>query len=98
MYANKASEPLPAAGSAAILDRLEMERRIGGDRQLLHELMGIFEKEYPLLVTELRTGLVSGALPRVQRVAHTLKGMVSIFGGTALYQAANHFSSAGPDR
>ena len=55
MYANAPAEAVPAAEQdATIIDRVEMERRIGGDGQLLRELVDIFERDCPPMLAEPR--------------------------------------------
>ena len=50
LYANSSSEPALVAADDGVIDQAEMERRIGGDGQLLCELLDIFERDYPPLV------------------------------------------------
>jgi PAS domain S-box-containing protein len=90
--ATSAADPKPAATPAPapqeVLDREDMERRVGGDRELLRQLLELFDVEYPKLLSEMRDGLSAGSLPRVQRAAHTMKGMLGTLGGKASYEEA----------
>ncbi len=67
LYANSSSAP--AAGQlwddAAVLDRAEMERRIGGDGQLLRELLDIFVRDCPPMVAEIRAAIADARPCRV---------------------------------
>lgn len=66
------------------------------DRELLAELVGIFLQDYPERLTELREALIHGDAPRVQRVAHGLKGAVAGFGAKQakeLARVAEHLST-----
>ncbi len=53
-----------------LLDRLDQ------DRELLLELLGLFQTELPGLYMELRAALDLGAMTRVRVASHTLKGML----------------------
>jgi CheY-like chemotaxis protein len=70
------------------LDREEMDRRVGGDQELLRELIVLFAGECPRLLGEIDTGLTAGDLPRVHRAAHSLKGMIATVGGKSAYAEA----------
>ena len=72
----------------AVLDRAEMERRIGGDRKLLRRLADVFAVECPRLLSELRAAAAAADAPRIRLAAHTLKGMVGTLGGMAAYREA----------
>ena len=69
--------------------------RVGGDRELLKELMETYRAESPQWLADIR-----GAIPRsdaaaLRRAAHTLKGAVSIFGAVNAVNAAQHLEQMG---
>ena len=53
--------------------------RVGGDRELLREIIGIFFGECPGWLTQIREGVEKGDADAFQRAAHTLNGSVSTF-------------------
>jgi two-component system sensor histidine kinase/response regulator len=53
---------------------------VGGDRELLKDLLQTFLEECPLLMSQLREAMVRGDTPVFQRTAHTLKGATSSLG------------------
>jgi two-component system sensor histidine kinase/response regulator len=81
-----ASEPqLPAEEAfnlAAALQRLE------GDRELLAELVRLFEQESVQLLAEMHEALAQHNSHALQRAAHTLKGSVGNFCAAQAYAAA----------
>ncbi len=55
-------------------------RNVGGDMEMLREIIDLFFQECPVWLTAIREGLKTGDAAIVHRVAHTLKGGVSTFG------------------
>jgi two-component system sensor histidine kinase/response regulator len=58
--------------------------RLGGDEELLQELVRVFVDEWPRWRQELTDAIAGGDLPRVRRLGHTVKGALGHF---ALKQA-----------
>jgi two-component system, sensor histidine kinase and response regulator len=71
-----------------VLDEAAALERIGGDRQLLGEIAGLFLQEYPELLGTMRMALASGDAKELERAAHSLKGSASNFGAYACVEAA----------
>lgn len=69
--------------------------RVGGDRELLAELAGMFEEEYPVLLDGVRTGLRSANGTAVNAAAHQLKGLLAQFGADRARDAAYRVETAG---
>jgi two-component system, sensor histidine kinase and response regulator len=67
---------------AAALDRL------GGDRDLYDELVGVFKEEYPNIEAELRRAVESRDAKTLERSAHTLKGSSANLGAVGVSNAA----------
>ena len=63
-------------------------RWLGGDRQLLLELVGIFVDEGPKRLAALRASMTAVDLQQVERVAHSLKGSAAILGAQRLQATA----------
>jgi two-component system sensor histidine kinase/response regulator len=70
-----------------VLDFSASLRRLGGDKHLLQELIKFFLEDFPGLVRAGRTGLTKGDWPRVQRAAHSLKGLAANFTAEPAVQA-----------
>jgi PAS domain S-box-containing protein len=77
-----------AAAGAQPLDREAALGRVGGNRDLLRQLVGVFREDCSRLIPDLRAALAAGAAAEVRRAAHTLKGMVAFFGAAAATGAA----------
>ena len=53
---------------------------VGGDRELLAELVTVFLQDYPRLKSEAQQAIAQGDHSRLERAAHTLKGRLAFFG------------------
>jgi PAS domain S-box-containing protein len=62
--------------------------RVGGDADLLKELLGMFLEEYPRLLSQIREGLGGHDAASVSSAAHQLKGLLAQFGAETARQAA----------
>jgi HPt (histidine-containing phosphotransfer) domain-containing protein len=67
--------------------------RIGGDRELLAELVAIFGQECPLLIGEMREALARRDSRVLERAAHSLKGAVGNFGAQSAFAAARELEA-----
>ena len=74
-----------------------MLARVGGDRELLRELLAIFRQESPRLLGLIRQSLRGGDAKGVEHAAHTLRGSVGSFGATTASQLALALEIAGRD-
>jgi PAS domain S-box-containing protein len=75
------SEPPPVRST--ILDRQAALAHVGGDNQLLQELVALFLKECPVWLDEIRGAVASADAPRLMRVSHSLKSSLNLFGAHA---------------
>jgi len=88
------AELLPAAlvervdDAPMVLDRGEALGHVGGDPELLRELIEVFLQDCPRMTREAREALQSGDALKLKRAAHSLKGAVGILGGKAAFDAA----------
>jgi signal transduction histidine kinase/CheY-like chemotaxis protein len=78
------TEPTPSTESEKsdaidILDERELLSGIADDRQLLREIVEVFQAESPALLAELRAAISQGSAECVRRCAHTLKGSIASF-------------------
>ncbi len=70
---------------------------VGGDRQLLQELIRLFLDECPRLMLQLRESLVRRDIRAFQRAAHTLKGAMNSLGIKPAARQAGQLELLGPD-
>ncbi|MGH7225115.1 MAG: response regulator, partial [Gemmataceae bacterium] len=71
-----------------VLDRDEIHERVGGDMDLLRELIELFLTDCPRLWQNIRDALAQGDAHKLSRAAHTLKGSIGNFGAHAACEAA----------
>ncbi len=69
-------------------DRDVVMNRVGGDRDLLNEVVQLFLADAPILVAQVRKAIGGGDAPALERAAHTLKGLVANFSVTAAVAAS----------
>lgn len=62
--------------------------RVGGDEELLDEIVELYLGEYPGLLEQLHTAVSNGDANQVFRSAHTLKGSLSTIGAEAAQESA----------
>jgi HPt (histidine-containing phosphotransfer) domain-containing protein len=62
--------------------------RLGGDRQLFGEILDIFLEDSPAFLRQAMDSLAAGDAPRLERAAHTLKGLSSNFAAASTVAAA----------
>ena len=65
-----------------------LHEQVGGDPDLLREIVALFLDDSPRLLGEIRGAAVTGDVDRLMRAAHTLKGSASNFGACELMEAA----------
>jgi len=83
--ATREKETLP---TPAVIDRAEALERVGGDLELLCELIEVFLQDYPRMIEEVIEGLCAADVLKVKRGAHSIKGAVGILGGKAAFECA----------
>jgi len=81
----------PAIDPEAALARVE------GDRELLHEIIGLFLDEAPVRMGEIRVAISDRNGNALERAAHSLKGSVGYFNAPRAYEAALRLESIGRD-
>ena len=67
--------------------------RVGGDVDLLQEIIRLFLEECPQLMDKIRVALADGDAGQMQMAAHTLRGSVSNFGASAAVEAARQLEA-----
>ena len=83
----------PPTAEEEVLDRDDMEQRVGGDRDILLRLLELFHVEYPRVLAEVRAALTAGDAPRLRLAVHCLKGMVGTLGGRAAFEEAGRLET-----
>lgn len=71
-----------------VFDREAALARLGNDRTLFAEMVEFFFNDSPGLVRQIREGVERADAKLVERAAHSLKGMVSMFDASRVVAAA----------
>jgi two-component system, sensor histidine kinase and response regulator len=69
--------------------------RVGGDPQLLAEIIALFQHDAVQQLAAIRTAIERGDGPGLQRAAHTLAGSVGCFGASQVVQTARTLEAMG---
>jgi HPt (histidine-containing phosphotransfer) domain-containing protein len=69
--------------------------RVGGDEDLLHEIVGLYLAEYPALLEQIQSAVKTGDARELYRSAHTLKGSLGAVGAEAAQHRAFELESSG---
>lgn len=76
-----------------VWDRADVLNRVDNDRELLHEILGIFKEDFPPTLAALKSAVQSADLKAASARSHKLKGMLSNLGGVAAAAAASRLES-----
>lgn len=85
-------------GTAGALDKTAVLDRVGGDVELLKEIVDLFLETCPGLLEEIREALRKGDPESMEKAAHSLKGSVSNFGAESAAAAALRIERMGRSR
>jgi CheY-like chemotaxis protein/HPt (histidine-containing phosphotransfer) domain-containing protein len=77
------------------LDYRGTMRRLGGNQQLFYDLTRFFLEDAPVVLAELGTSLDANDAKRVERAAHSLKGLVANFGAKEATSLAGDLQRCG---
>lgn len=77
------------------LDESVALSRVGGDVELLREVVGLFLDDYPHSLEMIREAVARGDQSSLERHAHSLKGSVSTFGAQEAFEAAQELEKQG---
>ncbi len=92
---------VPASGTPAeheagpVFNHAAALERAGGDESFLAELVGLFLKDCPRLLGEIRAALERQDAVGLKRAAHTLKGSAGNFEARAVCEAARALEEVG---
>ncbi len=81
--------------AAGVVDWGVALQRVGGDHELLRELVAVYLDEYPRWLTELHGVVARQEAIGLQRLAHTIKGCMGQFGAEAAFSAAQRLEMMG---
>lgn len=79
----------------SILDLHGTMQRLGGDLALLREFVVVFDEDSPGLMHTLHAAIIAGDGGKVERAAHSLRGLAANFGAQAVVDAASQLEKAG---
>jgi two-component system sensor histidine kinase/response regulator len=82
------SKPFSVEEQLHRLDESVALSRVGGDVELLREVIGLFLDDYPQSLDMIRDAVARGDQSSLERHAHSLKGSVSTFGAQEAFEAA----------
>ena len=72
--------------------------RVGGDPELLREIVELFLNDYPQALERIRHAIAAHDPSGVEHHAHSLKGSVSTFGAKEAFEAALALEKKGRSR
>jgi two-component system sensor histidine kinase/response regulator len=88
-------ERAPAEPVEPAVNAPDVLARVGGDRELLAEVIAIFREQAPRMVADLRRATESGDAKALERSAHTLRGSVVSLGAKPAADEANALETMG---
>jgi HPt (histidine-containing phosphotransfer) domain-containing protein len=92
---NTESKPFSMEQQLHQLDESVALSRVGGDVELLREVVGLFLDDYPQSLDLIRDAVARGDQSGLERHAHSLKGSVSTFGAQEAFDAAQVLEKQG---
>lgn len=72
----------------------EALNRLNGDKSLLLDLIGFYLEDYPMLLTNIASGMEQANFKEIERGAHSLKGLVANFSAFTAQEAASELETA----
>jgi PAS domain S-box-containing protein len=88
MNANVTSQGSPVGTQLQQLDESLALSRVGGDAELLKEVVELFLDDYPATFERIKSAVASRDASALEQHAHSLKGSVSTFGAERAFEAA----------
>ena len=85
----------PDGSTQAAMNLAELLIRVGNDRDLVWELIVIFKKKSPLLMSQLKESVALGDTNRVETTSHALTGMLSCIAATRAAALAGQLEQMG---
>ncbi len=91
---NRQASP-PPPGSSSDFDKAAAIEQVGGDEELLKELLAAFLSEYPPLMAQIRDAITQRDARSLERAAHTLKGAATAVATATVADAAQRLEIMG---
>ncbi|MGA2213758.1 MAG: ATP-binding protein [Bryobacteraceae bacterium] len=88
-------EGVPLSAQLRQLDESLALSRVGGDVELLIEVIDLFLDDYPSTLEKIKSAVASGDANALEQHAHSLKGSVSTFGAGRAFEAAFELEKRG---
>jgi CheY-like chemotaxis protein/HPt (histidine-containing phosphotransfer) domain-containing protein len=88
----------PARGGDNVVDPDALLKRIGGDAEILQQLVDVFVSNLPDMMRSVAEAVESDDHERIRKAAHSLKGAVSNFGYDPATDSARELEYLGRDR
>jgi HPt (histidine-containing phosphotransfer) domain-containing protein len=85
---DSAEENAGEPGAGEVVNQAELLSRVGGDTQLLKQLVELFLRESPPMMEGIRKALKEQDSGALEKAAHTLKGSVGNFAAKEACEAA----------
>ncbi len=77
-------QPTESGETLPIFDRIGLESRLGGDKDLAKEIVAVFMTDFPKQIERLRQALRDSDLSAAHRIAHSIKGAAASIGAERL--------------
>ena len=91
-------EGTPVEAQLRQLDEALALSRVGGDVDLLKEVIGLFLDDYPDTFDKIKGAIAASDAAALEHYAHSLKGSVSTFGAGPAFEAAFALERQGRER
>ena len=78
-----------------LLKKEEVLARLGGDEELLGEIVQVYFEDYPGLLSQMQEAINESNSERLMRAAHDLKGLLSNFSSASATSAVQALEHAG---
>jgi two-component system, sensor histidine kinase and response regulator len=87
MAGNQKVRAQTTTAKADVFDLAGTLRRLGGDTNLLSDLVQLYSEDSPRLLARLHAGIESHRSDEVRHAAHSLRGLAANFGASILTQS-----------
>ncbi|MGA2000324.1 MAG: Hpt domain-containing protein [Terriglobales bacterium] len=88
----------PPSQETLFFDAAALMHHVGGDRELLREIVEIFLATAPQMLADVRGAVVSDDCQKVEQAAHALRGAAGNFFSASVEQAALALEAMGRSR
>jgi len=91
----------PQSDDAPLSDRLDLEQslaRLGGDEELLLDIIDFYIEDYPGLLSRMEEALSTKKTTALERAAHSMKGLSANFDATQAVKIAGLIEEAAKER